>query len=143
MRVGRWHIRKATLAVISLLVISSVLVAYLATEEFRTGGMTEVWSYSDKDENGRPNDYDLLMITGEGTILARETLPYWSIPDSPVRLLALSPDGSVKWRFDNNAYLFPTEGPDGNLYYVDWVTPPGPRPLPPVDISSPPLVRTA
>jgi hypothetical protein len=116
-RISSWSVGSASVALVSLLVVSAGIAVVLIRSEIRAGGMEDKWVMHDVDSYGNEEMVTLLYVDSKGDIIGQEG---WN---NPPCIVSISPEGKVLWRSPINAGPYPVEGPDGRYYYVDWASP--------------------
>jgi hypothetical protein len=105
----------ATVLIVSLLIISVIALAF----QVNTGGTSVKWEYSRNNEFGGPNNgYMALTVGSDGTIYFLEALSSWSPPSTGFNLLAVNPDGNLKWELDGVGLYGQYHERNGTLYYA-------------------------
>jgi hypothetical protein len=102
----------AAIALMLVLVCSSMVGALILGNETRAGGMENKWVISEG-----AGYMGLDFVAKDGSIIARESQPGSD-------LIAVKPDGTIEWRFETNAVPWATQGPNGDFYLIDWNTRP-------------------
>lgn len=120
LRIGKRVISIASLLLVVIMILSSIVGGYLVINEVRTGGMQVKWTLNEPDVLGNhQNNYGIASVDPNGSLIATE---YLSVSNGHhADFVDLSPDGKVMWKAGFNGFPWlPLKGADGGFYYVDF-----------------------